>query len=278
MTTGEAEIRILVADEHALFREAIAVGLQREAGFDVVAQAGDGMGAIAEARRSQPDIAIIDSELSNCDGPRAVRMLREHVPDCHVIVLAPKPDGKLLVDVLEAGAAGFLTKERPLADLASAIRSVIRGECVVSGSMLRDLVDRLLRRRKEQEYAIQRVSRLSHRERQVLALLVAGGDNDAIAQSLVISPQTARTHIQNVLNKLNVHSRLEAAAFIRRNDLLDDLREVPPPFGARRASSNTGARSQRRLGLADQRREGNVPVRTVRVEPSKGEQASSVGG
>jgi two-component system nitrate/nitrite response regulator NarL len=92
--------------------------------------------------------------------------------------------------------------------------------------MLGALLARLIRRRREQDEAIRRMSRLTRREKEVLALLAGGADNDAIAQALVISPQTARTHIQNVLGKLGVHSRLEAAAFVMQNGILDELATV----------------------------------------------------
>jgi two-component system NarL family response regulator len=161
-------------------------------------------------------------------------MIREAVPSCRVLILAGQADLRSLMDSLEAGADGYLTKDRPLADLVDAVRALGRGESVVPPTMLGKLIDRLLHRRREQDDAFRRLAQLSRREREVLALLAAGCDNNAIAQTLIISPQTARTHIQNVLKKLRVHSRLEAAAFVRRNRLLDELTDSHD--GPRRAA------------------------------------------
>jgi DNA-binding NarL/FixJ family response regulator len=218
-------MRILVANEHSLFRQAVRAGLEMQTDLEVVAEAGEGLGAVAEVKRTSPDLAILDLGLPDCDGVRAAMMIREAAPSCRVLILAAQADLRSLMEALEAGADGYLTKDRPLADLVDAVRALGRGESVVPPTMLGKLIDRLLHRRREQDDAFRRLAQLSRREREVLALLAAGCDNNAIAQTLIISPQTARTHIQNVLKKLRVHSRLEAAAFVRRNRLLDELTE-----------------------------------------------------
>jgi DNA-binding NarL/FixJ family response regulator len=220
---GDAHIRILLADGQSLFREAVKVVLGSEAGLEVVAEAGDGLEAVAEAERTSPNVALVDLNLPNCDGVRATFLITERVPDCRVVVLADDEDESNLVNAVEAGASGFLTKESPLAELIQATRAIHRGETLIPRQMLGPLLRRLILRRREQDEALRRMSRLTRREREVLALLAEGADNDGIAQALVISPQTARTHIQNVLSKLGVHSRLEAAAFVVQNGILDDL-------------------------------------------------------
>jgi two-component system nitrate/nitrite response regulator NarL len=150
-------------------------------------------------------------------------MMSACIPDSRVVVLGESEEGETLVEALEAGARGYLSKESPVEELIEGIRAVYRGGTAITATMVGYLVDRLLRRRREQDDARRRVYQLSPREREVLALLVRGGDNDGIAQALVISPQTARTHIQNMLPKLGVHSRLEAAAFVARHGLIDEL-------------------------------------------------------
>jgi DNA-binding NarL/FixJ family response regulator len=219
-------MRILVANEHSLFRQAVRAGLEMQTDLEVVAEAGEGLGAVAEVKRTGPDLAILDLGLPNCDGVRATMMIRQAAPSCRVLILAGHADMRSLMEALEAGADGYLTKDRPLTDLVDAVRALGRGESVVPPTMLGKLIDRLLHRRREQDDAFRRLAQLSRREREVLALLAAGCDNNAIAQTLIISPQTARTHIQNVLKKLRVHSRLEAAAFVRRNRLLDELTDL----------------------------------------------------
>lgn len=219
-------VRVLIADEHSLFIEAMRVALEGEAGLDVVADARDGLQAAAEAERVEPDVAVVDTSLPNGDGIRATTLIREVAPNCRVLLLSNDDDLDALVAALQAGASGFVSKSTPLEDLVEATRIIHRGGTYIPQRVLGDLLAWLLRRRDEQGDALRRTARLTPREREVLAILAEGGNNDAIAQALVISPQTARTHIQNVLTKLGVHSRLEAAAFVRRNDLVGELTGV----------------------------------------------------
>lgn len=222
----DESIRVVLADEQALFREAVRVVLSSEGDLDVVGEARDGYQALGEVERLRPDVAIVDVGLPNCDGIRTTALIQERVPECRVVVVSDEDDVRALIAALEAGARGFLTKEHALSDLIQATRMVHRGETFVPPRMLGSLITRLLRRRREQDEAYRRLSRLTRREREVLALLAQGGDNHVIAQRLVISPQTARTHIQNVLAKLGVHSRLEAAAFVARNGIHHELVEA----------------------------------------------------
>jgi DNA-binding NarL/FixJ family response regulator len=219
----EGKLRILLADEQSLFREAVKVVLSAEGDLEVVAEAHDGLQAVAEAQRTQPDVALLDSNLPNCDGIRATQLILERVPACRVIVFSGQEDERVLLEAMEAGASGYLSKEAPLADLINAARAVHRGEALVPPRMLGALLQRIIHRRRERDEALKRMTNLTRREREVLAFLAQGADNDQIAQRLVISPETARTHVQNVLGKLRVHSRLEAAAFVTQNGILDDL-------------------------------------------------------
>ena len=221
----DRRIRILLADEQSLFREAVRSVLEAEPDLDVVAEARDGLQAVAEAERSQPDVVLLDASLPNCDGIRATELIRDRVPASRVLILCGEEDGRVLVDALEAGANGFLSKGSPLSELIDAARALFRGEILIPPKMMGGLLARLIRRRREQDDAHRRLSRLTRREQEVLRLLASGADNDGIAQALVISPQTARTHVQNVLGKLGVHSRLEAAAFVTRSGLLEELLE-----------------------------------------------------
>ncbi|MGH2677846.1 MAG: response regulator, partial [Actinomycetota bacterium] len=189
----------------------------------VVGEARDGLEAVAEAARTDPQVAVLDADLPNCDGVRAASLIRDKLPDCRIVILAADEDPDTLASAIEAGASGYLTKASPLTDLVDAIRSVHRGDTLVPSRMLGSLLERLIRRRQDHDEAVRRLSRLTSREREVLSLLAQGGDNDSIAQVLVISPQTARTHIQNVLVKLGVHSRLEAAALAIQNGLLGEM-------------------------------------------------------
>jgi DNA-binding NarL/FixJ family response regulator len=222
MRNGEASVRLVVADAHSLFREALATALAAEAGLDVVAQAEDGLEAVREVARTEPEVAVLDANLPSYDVVRATREIRERVRRCRVLVLAGQEDETTLTDAIYAGASGYMTKGHSLNELVAAIRRIHRGQTLVPPHLLGGLLDRLIKRARTQDQAGRRLARLTGREREVLNLLAQGGDNESIAATLVISPQTARTHIQNVLVKLRVHSRLEAAALAIRDGLLLD--------------------------------------------------------
>lgn len=216
-------IRVLLADQHALFREAIRAIFEAEPDLQVVAEAETGFQAVEVAARTEPDVAILHAGLEACDAIQAIGLLHERVPGCRMLILAAVEHHGTLAAAVEAGASGFLTKGAPLVELLEATRALSRGETVIPPRMLGGLLSRLISHRQELDLAQERLARLTHRERQVLALLAEGADNDAIARTLVISPQTARTHIQNILSKLDVHSRLEATAFVFWNGNLENL-------------------------------------------------------
>lgn len=226
MDTASGPIRILVADGHSLFRESVIVVLRSEQDLTIVADARDRDQLIDGLRQGRPDVAIVDLNLPGCDGVRVVRMIKDHAPDCRILTLAEREDQRTLLEVVEAGASGYLTKDCPLAELIDATRAIGRGEIVIPRGMLGTLLSHLVRRRRERDEALRRMARLTKREREVLALLTDGADNEAIAEALFISPETARTHVQNLLGKLEVHSRLEAAAFVMTNGILDELVRV----------------------------------------------------
>src|SRR4029453_10929718 len=168
----------------------------------------------------------IDAGVEACDAIKVVGLLHERVPGCRLLILADGEDQGTLAAGVRAAASGFHTKRAPLVDLLEATRALSRGETVIPPRMLGGLLSRLISHRHELDVAQERLARLTRPEGQVLALLADGADNDAIARTLVISPQTARTHIQNILSKLEVHSRLEATAFVFWNGSLQNL-ETP---------------------------------------------------
>jgi DNA-binding NarL/FixJ family response regulator len=206
-------IRILIADQHSLFRQALRDIFDRETDLRVVADAGNETQTLTEVQRTTPDIVLVDAGLLGPNSTDTIERIRELEPDCRVLVLASAEDGETLAKVIESGAQAYLTKDCALSEVMAAARAVHEGDTLVPPGMLGDLLSRLIRRRRFQEEATSRLSNLSRRERQVLALLAQGGNKESIAQTLVISPETVRTHIQHVLAKLGVHSRLEAASF-----------------------------------------------------------------
>ena len=227
MSEKAERVRILLADEQALFREAVRLALKGEDDLEVVAEARDGFQAVAEAERTSPRVALLDALLPKSDGIQTAWLIRQRVPGCEVVIVSGREDPRILEQALEVGARGFVTKSSAMSELLTVTRAVHRGETLVPSRMLGDLIGGLMRRRHEQDEAFRRISRLTRREREVLHLLVDGSGTEAIAQALVISPQTARTHIQNILAKLGVHSRLEAAALVNESGVRDGLTDEP---------------------------------------------------
>jgi DNA-binding NarL/FixJ family response regulator len=216
-------INVIIADEHSLFRQAVRSALETEEDLTVVAEASDGIETVAEADHHKPDVVLIDADLPNSSGVHTTRLVHDRSPACKVLVLSNQPDPTALFDAMQAGASGFMTKATPLRELIRSTRAMLRGETIVPPSMLGHLLSQLVETRSEQKSVMRRLSRLTRREREVLALLVEGADNDVVADRLVISPETARTHIQNILGKLEVHSRLEALSLVLRNNIAPDM-------------------------------------------------------
>lgn len=209
-------IRVLVADGHVLFRQALRSILEGQPDIVVVGEASDIGQVMSEAERTEPDVILLDESLSFGSVGHTASLLRSTLPECQVVVLASDEDDEGLLAAVEAGVTGYITKDVGVRDLLEGTRVVHRGQALIPPKMLRTLLTALLERRLREREALLRISRLTTREREVLQLLGSGAKNEAIAKTLMISPDTARTHVQNLLYKLGLHSRLEAAGFARQ--------------------------------------------------------------
>ena len=246
-------IRIVLADDQSLFRQAMWRALDEEPDLEVVGQARDGWEAVDAAAAHRPDVVVIASDLPGCDGIQATALIKKRVPDCHVLVLGSHDEPDLLLGAIEAGATGFVAKSQPLEDLVRATRVVLGGGTLLPARLLGPLITTLKGRVHLHDSALRRLSRLSERELEVLGLLTEGADNEAIAARLVISPETARTHVQHVLAKLGVHSRLEAAAFVAHNGIRDHCWSDPivvPEASDDDVASNGSAQERPRAALS----------------------------
>lgn len=208
-------IRVLLVDGRALFRQAVRASLEGAPDIDVIGEAPDVSQARGQVVGLEPDVVLVDASGPQNGAAHTTALLKEWLPTCAVVVLGEE-DPETLISVVEAGASGYVTQESALTDLIETTRSVHEGDTQIPPSMLGSLVSGLVARRREEHEAFERLSRLTQREREVLDLLAAGANKQAIAQALSISPETARTHVQNLLGKLQVHSRLEAAAFVQQ--------------------------------------------------------------
>jgi DNA-binding NarL/FixJ family response regulator len=214
---------ILLADRQAVFREAVRSALEAQPGMVVVAEAGSSDQTVAEAGRTRPDVVLLDADLPIEGLALACAAIKERSPESNVLVLAARESPEALLQAVEGGAIGYLAKDRPVSELIDATRATGQGDVRIPSHMLAGLLARLIGRLQQQRDVLQRLSRLTRREKEVLWLLVHGGDNETIARDLFISPETARTHIQHILSGLGVHSRLEAAVFVRQSGILEEL-------------------------------------------------------
>ncbi len=218
----EQRTKILLVDDHALFRRGLREVLEEEPDLRVVAEAGDGEAGVERARAlwpGGPDVVLMDIELSGpVDGIEATRQIKQLSPKTKVIVVSGHRRPTVMVEAVEAGAVGFLDKGTAVTKMLQGVRDVAAGEMLIDSTRLARLMPVLAAERKTTFDALDRLSRLTQREQEILRMLAEGSRNDAIARRLSISVATARTHISNILTKLNVHSRLEAVALVERRD------------------------------------------------------------
>jgi len=219
-------IHLVIAESRALFCETMKAVLEGEPDMRVEALANEGHTALMLSEELKPDVLVLDGNLPNGDGLAMTTMLKKRLSETRVLFVAEGPDEELLDAALLAGADGYVTKDGTLDDFVAGIRTLARGEQFIPPTMLGGVIERMLRRHAEREEALRLTNHLTKREREVLSLVAQGLNYDSIAQTLVISPETARTHLQNVLGKLQVHSRAEAIEFVRRHEPLPSLQEV----------------------------------------------------
>lgn len=215
--SSESPIAILVASGGSLFRESLVSVLDDEAGVVVVGEAASESAAVAEVVRTRPDVAVVDSLIPPRGGAACVASINEADPACKVLLLVDELSPGSLVDAFGSGASGYLPMAASLSELLDAIGVVDRGGVVVPSGLHGDLIRVVVDRRTNDDRAQSSLERLTKRERQVLELISEGADDAAIAEALAISPRTVRTHVQNVMRKLRVHSRIEAAMFAARH-------------------------------------------------------------
>ena len=214
-----SSIRVLLVDDHRLLTDALSGLLSREPDIEVCGVAG----TVAEAREAarQPmDVALMDYVLPDGTGAEATREIKRRWPSAKVVVLTGLLDDETMLDAVAAGADGYLTKDRAATEVVQAVRAAHAGEMLLPRAVAYQLAQRVGAARQASETHID-VHDLTPRELEVLRALVGGRSSREICAELYISPNTLRTHVQNLLNKLRVHSKLEAVAVALRQQLVE---------------------------------------------------------
>jgi len=215
-------IRVLVVDDHALFRRGLEMVLAQEPDIEVVGEASDGAEALAKAMDTTPDIVLMDVRMPKRGGIDACTAIKDAVPSTNVIMLTISDEEADLYDAIKAGATGYLLKEISIEEVASAIRAVYGGQSLISPSMASKLLSEfasMIKRTDDRQQVP--APRLTDREMEVLKLVAKGMNNRDIAKELFISENTVKNHIRNILEKLQLHSRMEAVVYAVREKLLE---------------------------------------------------------
>jgi len=212
-------IRILLADDHTILRNGIRALLEDEPGMSVVGEAEDGRAAVALACQLKPDVLIMDIAMPLLNGLEASRQIKQQCPDVKVLILTMHDNEEYIRQVLEAGAMGYILKDAAARELISAIRTVYRGEAVLSPAVTRLVIEDYLRWGgvRPQEEA----NGLSPREREVLQLIAEGYTNKQIAEILSISVKTVQAHRNNLMQKLDLHDRGELIKYAIQKKIIE---------------------------------------------------------
>jgi NarL family two-component system response regulator LiaR len=205
---------VLIVDDHGVVREGLRAYLELEADIEIVGEARDGAEAVRRAQELQPDVVLMDLVMPNMDGVDATACIKQQQPATHVIILTSFLDDERVVPAIRAGATSYLLKDVAATDLARAIRGARAGQAQLHPEVARRLMQQVTSPRKPDAGAL-----LTDREREVLRLLADGRSNKEIARSLVVSERTVKGHVSNILGKLGLQDRTQAALFAVRNGL-----------------------------------------------------------
>jgi len=214
-----APIRVLVVDDHDLFRTGLAVLLRSQPGIEIVAQASGGRMAVRLAEELRPDVVLMDLRMPDLDGPDATRAILARDPSARVVALTVASGDADVAAALEAGACGFLAKDTPIDSIVVAVRAAAEGAVWLSPAAAKVVLRRMRDAEGQPGLDLGPIEQLSGREREVLTLVARGMENEEIAESLSISPRTAKNHVSSILGKLGLPSRVQAAIYAVRRGL-----------------------------------------------------------
>lgn len=218
-------ISVLIVDDHAVVRRGLRAFLESEEDIEAVGEAADGAEAVQKAQELLPDVVLMDLVMPGMDGITATRQIGELTPSSRVLVLTSFSEDEKVFPSIKAGAMGYLLKDVPAEDLGRAIRSVARGEFLLHPEIAKKVLDEFSAIRPEMPF----LAKLTPREIEVLILVARGGSNKEIARDLSISVKTVKTHVSNILSKLHVMDRTQAALYAMRQGLVPPEEEAPGP-------------------------------------------------
>ncbi|NYT59354.1 response regulator transcription factor [Alcaligenaceae bacterium] len=215
-------IRILLIDDHSLFRSGVRLLLQRQPDFDIVGEASDGLEGIKRAKALTPDVILLDLNMPGLSGLDTLQLLVQDLPACAVLILTVSEEAEELGRALRDGASGYLLKNIEADALTAAIRRVAAGEPTISDSMTAKLVAQFRSHATGDTSPELERARLTTREREIMQCLARGESNKLIARNLDVAESTVKIHVQNILKKLNLSSRVQVAVYAVEHGLHGD--------------------------------------------------------
>ncbi|MFQ5419050.1 MAG: response regulator [Anaerolineae bacterium] len=217
-------LRLLLVDDHALVREGVAGLLEAHPDIEIVGEAEDGLQALEKARATMPDAILMDIEMPQCDGLEATRLIKREMPYVKIVILTVHDADERLFEAVRSGAQGYLLKSIGSAELIEMLRGIERGEAPISRTMAGRILDEFAKQNEAQR--IDGELLLTQREREVLQWVARGASNREIAEALVISQNTVKNHMRNILSKLHFSNRSQVMAYALSRGLVSD---EPPP-------------------------------------------------
>ena len=217
---GNEPVRVLVVDDQELFRRGLIMLLSGDTDIEVVGEASDGITATELAVKTAPDVILLDVRMPRRTGVEACRGIKEAVPSAKIIMLTVSDEEADLYEAVKSGASGYLLKDSSIDEVAQAVRVVADGQSLISPSMAVKLIDEFKQMSRPERDHVPGL-RLTERELEVLRLVAKGHNNREIARQLFISENTVKNHVRNILEKLQLHSRMEAVMYAVKEKLLE---------------------------------------------------------
>jgi DNA-binding NarL/FixJ family response regulator len=214
-------IRVLLADDHALFREGLASIIAAQPDFEVIGEASDGLEALVKARQLAPDLILMDIGMPGFDGLEATRQIKQEHPEVTIVMLTVREEEEKLFEAIRSGAQGYLLKSIRSREMLGLLRRAVQGEVAITPTLAGRMLEEFRRLSRQAPMMIEEEAMtLTLREQEVLSLVAEGATDKEIATALYISPHTAKSHMRNILTKLHVGSRHEAARYARQKGLM----------------------------------------------------------
>jgi DNA-binding NarL/FixJ family response regulator len=227
-------IRVLLVDDQALLRAGLRVLLESEDDIAVVGEAGDGEEAISLARETRPDVVLMDIRMPRLDGVEATKRIAadDRLEGVRVLILTTFESDEYVFEALRVGASGFLVKDSEPTDVLRAVRVLSSGEALLSPSITRRLIEEYAAWPEQRRFTPSELDELTPREREVMALVAHGLTNGEIAERLVVSPATAKTHVSRTMMKLHAHDRAQLVVLAYQTELVVPGEPIAPPAAA----------------------------------------------